>query len=469
MLTGWRYRIGAIAGAAVLIVVAVFLANTMLLQELFTTYVPLFWRLDPILLTGSDLVLAVVLNALVVLAMMIPLYKPRPRRLLDTFFLAQKRVIVAGFALATLGYFNYSYRLPRATLTMTIGLLAMFLPLWFVWIRQRPPGDSNRAVLIGDDPDQITELLQTTDLPYVGYLCPTPVSHELAMPRAIADGGSEVRRLGGISRITDVLVEHDIDTAVLAFQETDRGEFFGALDTCYEHGVNAKVHRRFADSVMTDGTVGDVLVDVAIEPWDPQDYVFKRAFDVGFSAFGLILLSPLMAVLALAIRLIDGRPILYSQERTAGFGESYRVYKFRTMTPAEESADPEADQDRITRVGSVLRRTHLDEIPQLGAILLGRMSVVGPRAVWIEEEDLIEADIDAERWRQRWFVKPGLTGLAQINGVGSEDPGAKLRYDLEYIRRQSFWFDLKIVLRQLWLVLRDVLATMTGTRTEATQ
>ncbi len=243
MLSGWRYRLGAVSGAAVLTMLAVGVGNSEPLQEVFTSTVPLFWRLDPVILGGTDLTFAVVLNTVVVLGALAPLYKPQPRRLLDTYFIAVKRVLVAGLALATLGYFNYTYRLPRATLTMTIGVLVVVLPAWFVWIRQRPPGEVDRAVLIGDDPDQIVELLEETDLPYVGYVSPTTVSKGLAKPTAVADGGMGVRRLGGLSRIEDVLVEQEVDTAVLAFQEPDRGEFFGALDACYELGVNAKVHR----------------------------------------------------------------------------------------------------------------------------------------------------------------------------------------------------------------------------------
>ncbi len=123
------------------------------------------------------------------------------------------------------------------------------------------------------------------------------------------------------------------------------------------------------------------------------------------------------------------------------------------MTPAAD-----AENDRITRVGRLLRRTHLDELPQLWSILIGEMSVVGPRAAWTEEEVLLEAD--APSWRKRWFVKPGLTGLAQVNGAKSTNPNEKLRYDLEYIRRQSFWFDVKIVIRQLWTVLTDLWAAV---------
>jgi lipopolysaccharide/colanic/teichoic acid biosynthesis glycosyltransferase len=173
-----------------------------------------------------------------------------------------------------------------------------------------------------------------------------------------------------------------------------------------------------------------------------------------------LITAPLIAVIAVVIKLDDGGSILYSQERTATFGDTFRVFKFRSMAENVGGVEPidDADNPYITRIGWFLRRTHLDEIPQLYSILKGDMSVVGPRAVWVDEEFELEAV--ADDWRKRWFVKPGLTGLAQINGVTSTEPEAKLRYDIEYIRRQSFWFDLQIVTRQLWQVLEDFVAAV---------
>ena len=132
------------------------------------------------------------------------------------------------------------------------------------------------------------------------------------------------------------------------------------------------------------------------------------------------------------------------------------------MTDGKEDVRPSDDGEnhRITKVGHVLRKTHLDEIPQLFAILKGDMSVVGPRAVWTDEEHHLEQSVS--NWRKRWFVKPGLTGLAQINGVSSTDPDRKLRFDVEYIRQQSFWFDLKIVTRQIYGVVVDAAGILFG-------
>ena len=463
MVTGWRYRLLSVFGVCVLVCGSLLLANHSLSQGFFTTFVPLFNRLEPTVLEGESLWWAFVLSVLLVGASLAPLYRPQPSRLLDTVFYAQQRVIVAGLGLAAFGYFKWSHRLPRATLTMTIGLLLVVVPLWFVWIRRRPTGDAGRTLIVGDDFDQIRHIGSTLSTPAVGYLSPA-VTVAGRQPTAVADGGVSVfetgstgteqngggssteagshavslSRLGGLSRLGAVLIEHDIDTVVLAFRRADRGDFFGALDVCHRHGVNVKVHREYADSVLLSaGGVGE-LVDVDLEPWDPQDYLFKRLFDIAFAGVGLLVLSPLMILIAIAVKLDSDGPVLYGQARTAGFGETFPVYKFRTMLPESEFTDPieDADNDRITRVGRVLRKTHLDEIPQLWSIFVGDMTVVGPRAAWVEEERVLEENTDS--WRKRWFVKPGLTGLAQINDAKSTDPDEKLRYDLRYIREQSF-------------------------------
>ncbi|WP_117365826.1 sugar transferase [Natrarchaeobaculum sulfurireducens] len=480
MFTGWKYRLSSVVGVIVLTIVAVLFANNQLTQSLFTTYVPLFNRLNVTVLSNESLYWAIALSVFAVVGSLVPLYKPRPRRVLDTIFLAQKRVLVAGFALATLGYFKWSHRLPRATLVMMTGFLAITIPVWFVWIR-RPASETERTLVVGDDLNQIARIAPSMEASVIGYLCPSIVGihDDLTTLEAAADGGivatdgvidaethfqddlDEFFRLGGLSRLEDVLLEYDVDTVVLAFREADRAEFFGALGTCHDHGIAAKVHREYAESVLVpEGEVGN-LADVDLEPWDPLDHIVKRIFDVSFAVTALLVLTPLMAVLVLAIKLDTPGPVLYKQERTAVFGESFPVYKFRTMIKdAEAETGPKisgkdaGDVDpRITPVGQVLRQTHLDEIPQLWSILIGDMSVVGPRP----ERPELDTEIQGQNvdWSKRWFVSPGLTGLAQINDVTGHEPKKKLRYDIKYIRQQSFWFDIQIVIRQIWNVLSD--------------
>lgn len=473
MMNGhWRYRVASVLGTAVLSFLAVVVVNGPLVRALLET-MPVIQTLATTTAMGSELLFEASTTTAVVIAAMVPLYKPRPRRILDTWMDAARRTTLALLALATIGYFDYTYRLPRSTLLVAGALLLVVLPLWFVAIRRRPAEADGRTIVIGDDPETIRDILSTVDSPVMGYISPPSAYATDEQPTATrprqTDGGNvtdevdDLAYLGGLSRLDEILVDYDIDTAVLAFDRPDRAEFFGALDTCYEYGVAAKVHRDHADVVLTDGTAGGELVDVDLEPWDWQDHLLKRVFDLTFAASGLLVLSPVIAVIAAAIKLEDGGPIFYYQERTATFGDTFTIFKFRSMVPEGESVEPIDDDtnDRITRVGQFLRQTHLDEIPQLWSILVGEMSVVGPRAVWTEEEErYLETTVDA--WRKRWFVKPGLTGLAQIHQATSVEPIEKLRYDLQYIREQSFWYDLQIVIRQIWKVLTDVSGTLTG-------
>jgi len=476
MAPGWWYRATGVLGTAAVTTVAVVLVNIPVIQETFAL-VPFFGNPAPVVLSGGDLTLVVLTAVAVVVATMWPLYKPRPRRILDTILLTQKRVLLAMSGLAALGYFKWSHRLPRSTLMLATVVLLGVLPAWFLFIRRQPTRTS-RAVIVGDDPAAMQDILAATDASVLGHVSPpssyTSRSGSGAQQVSAADGGvveprlESLPSLGGLSRFDEVLVEHDVDTALLAFIATDRGEFFGALDACAEHGVTAMVHRDHADDVLTAERAGGDLLEVDLEPWDWQDYVVKRVFDVAFAGLGLLVLSPVIAVIAAAIKLDSPGPVLYSQDRTAEFGETFTVYKFRSMIPEAEadtgatlSEEDAGEHDpRVTRVGRILRKTHLDEVPQLWSILVGDMSVVGPRP---ERPELdTEMEIDASEWRSRWFVKPGLTGLAQINDATGHDPDEKLRFDIRYIRRQSFWFDIKIVIRQVWRVIIDCVRFVVG-------
>ena len=470
MTTGWRYRVVAALGTLSLTALAVGVANLPVVQRGFTTYVPLFWRLDPVVLAADSLWQATLLSVLFVGVTMVPLYKPRPRRILDTVAIALRRVFVAGLGLATLGYFEWSHRLPRSTLVLVVGLTMVLLPAWFVWIRRRPSGTAERTLIVGDDLGQIERITPAIDGTLVGYLAPSVVEQvraDGAGPAAVSQKNSpaaqptghqidDIERIGGLSSLEEAIAVYDVDAVVLAFSHPDRADFFGALEICHELGVTAQVHREYADSVLVAENEFSELVDVDIEPWDVQDRLLKRMFDIAFSGIGLLALSPVIVLITIAIKIEGNGPVLFTQKRTHLFGETFTIYKFRTLKPKpDEEVGTDFQDDRETPLGNLLRMTHLDEIPQLWSIFVGDMSVVGPRPAQTALEDEFQAA--AKQWRQRWFVKPGLTGLAQINDATSKEPRRKIRYDIQYIRNQSFWYDLKIVFRQIWMVLVDVL------------
>lgn len=193
MLTGWKYRLVSVVGVIVVTAGAVAVANHPFPQRLFTTHVPVFNRLEVTVLSGSEFYWALILSIGAVMGCLAPLYRPHPRRVLDTVFFAQKRVLVAGSVLATLGYFNYTYRLPRATLVMTFGILSVAVPAWFVWIRRRPGNGAARTLVVGDDLDQIDRIAPLLSVPVHGYLCPSVVGTrtDLESVRPAPDGGIE--------------------------------------------------------------------------------------------------------------------------------------------------------------------------------------------------------------------------------------------------------------------------------------
>jgi lipopolysaccharide/colanic/teichoic acid biosynthesis glycosyltransferase len=479
MPTGRRYRVGSVAGLVVLATLAVRLASVPAVQSL-AVGLPVVGRLPVDPAAGSELLPGTATTLAVVLVAFLPLYVPRPRRSLDTVALAVERVLLSTVVLAAVGYFDYTYRLPRLTLVLASATLFVLAPAWFLLLRRTPGDATGRVVVVGDDPGAIEATVRATDVPVIGYVSPPgPAKPDGAVPDgglrgpvagrgagasdrlADRDALADLDCLGGLSRLDEVFVEHDVDAAVLAFTRPDRAEFFGTLEACHANGVVARVHRDHADAVLTSDPATGTLVDIDLEPWGPLDRLLKRAFDVAFAAGTLLVLAPVMLAVALAVRLEDGGPVLYAHERTAAFGDTFRVRKFRSMAVGAESGGVRLSREdaggvdhRVTRVGRVIRRTHLDELPQLWSVLRGDMSVVGPRP------ERPELDTDMERaapdWRRRWFVRPGLTGLAQVRGVTAFDPEGKLRYDVEYIRRQSLRFDLRILLRQLWQVAGDV-------------
>ncbi len=190
----------------------------------------------------------------------------------------------------------------------------------------------------------------------------------------------------------------------------------------------------------------------------PYHYL-KRLFDVGLAGGLLVICSPLLGLIALAVLLANGKPMLFKQPRVGREGEIFTALKFRTMKASiqnetEEDIYTREGDPRITRVGRWLRKLRLDELPQLWNVLRGDMSLIGPRAEWIKCAERYEKKIPFYHFRH--LVKPGITGWAQVNypyGESEEDAIEKLKYDLYYIRHYSLKLDAMIVLKTVHTVL----------------
>jgi Undecaprenyl-phosphate glucose phosphotransferase len=231
------------------------------------------------------------------------------------------------------------------------------------------------------------------------------------------------------ARIVDALAETPVTVHVVPFAE------------------NRTAARR-----MNDGIGGLSTAIISNQPLSSIDLSLKRGFDIAVSLFALILLAPLFLAVAIAIRLDSAGPVFFRQARH-GYGNSaIRVLKFRTMHVVEDGQafrQATRNDPRITKVGRFLRKTNLDELPQLYNVLFGEMSIVGPRPHPIA---LNESFSDRIKWfNRRHVIRPGITGWAQINGYRGETEtiekmAGRVEHDLWYLDNWSFFFDLKIVL-----------------------
>ena len=179
----------------------------------------------------------------------------------------------------------------------------------------------------------------------------------------------------------------------------------------------------------------------------PEYRIVKRLFDISASLAGIVLLSPLMLAVALAVRLYDGGPALYRQVRLTRNGKRFKILKFRSMRVDAEKDGPRLssgeDDDRVTPVGRFIRMCRLDELPQLFNILAGDMSFVGPRPE--RPEIAAEYEKDLPDFRLRLQVKAGLTGYAQVYGKYNIDPYEKLQFDLLYINHMGLLIDIQLL------------------------
>jgi putative colanic acid biosynthesis UDP-glucose lipid carrier transferase len=187
----------------------------------------------------------------------------------------------------------------------------------------------------------------------------------------------------------------------------------------------------------------------------------KRAIDIALAVIALLLLGPLMLATAVAVKLSSPGPVFFRQRRYGLNGEEINVYKFRSMSVCEDGAvvtQATAGDRRITRLGRFLRRSSLDELPQIVNVLAGKMSFVGPRPHAIAHNEQYRKLISGYMIRHK--VRPGITGWAQVNGLrGETDTVEKMRariaYDIDYMNNWSLWLDLRILARTAMLVFRD--------------
>jgi exopolysaccharide biosynthesis polyprenyl glycosylphosphotransferase len=274
----------------------------------------------------------------------------------------------------------------------------------------------------------------------------------------------DVPVLGPTATMAALAQQLNATDIVLAINHNVSGEILARLLACYEAGLNVStmpdLYEQLTDRVPVEH-VGDqwfVVLPLAHSGQNASFRLVKRAMDVAMAAVGLAVFGLLLPVLALAIKLDSPGPVFYRQKRVGRAGKVYELIKLRSMTVGAEADGlarwAEKYDGRVTRIGRFLRRTRLDEAPQLLNVLRGEMSLVGPRPERPEFVAGLEQEIPF--YRTRLTVKPGLTGWAQVNydyGRTVTDALEKLRYDLYYIKHQSIQLDLVILFKTVGTIL----------------
>ena len=232
------------------------------------------------------------------------------------------------------------------------------------------------------------------------------------------------------------------------------------LKYCYHNGIRTYVAPKMTDIILkgaTDISLFDTpLLLVRGRGLTTAQRIAKRTMDILLSSIALLLFSPILLIVSLAIKIEDGGPVLYKQERVTMGGKTFKILKFRSMIPEAEidgKAHPAVDNDpRITKVGKIIRATRIDELPQILNILSGDMSIVGPRPERVEHVKKYSKMIP--EFDFRLSVKGGLTGYAQVYGKYNTTPYDKLRLDLMYIENYTLMLDIKLILMTIRIMLK---------------
>ena len=316
----------------------------------------------------------------------------------------------------------------------------------------------DRAMVVGSSEMALAVAQQLRRMPGLGYETVGLVTDKQA-PGTWVDG---LPVIGPVSAVGSLVREHAVSDLIIADPGLSHAEVLQIVEQCPIGRVSIRVVPDMFQLMTTGVTIGDigglptVLVrDVALRGWN---LVIKRGMDLVISALTLIVVSPILALIALLIKVTSPKgPVFYVQERVGLDGVPFFMIKFRSMEPdAESDTGPvwaSAEDPRTTSIGGLLRRLSLDELPQLINVLIGEMSIVGPRP---ERPHFVEQFREkVPRYFERHAEKAGITGWAQVNGLrGNVSIEERTAYDLWYIENWTPWLDLQIMIKTVAAVVR---------------
>ncbi len=372
----------------------------------------------------------------------------------------RKMVLACGVTYATVTIATFFYRgksFSRLFMGISAVVLLALLLITRVGFRvlldreRRRHKNCVRVLMVGADDFANRAARHLTD----GQVMPCDLAGFVRLPdQAIAFSSSPIFELDDLPRLA---LNNGIDDVVLAISPARWAEIPKIMSKLDHWCVPIRVVLDLGERVFVRDRLFDfggvMMLDLQATPAESVMYlVLKRAFDIAFSLSVLILTAPVMAIVAVAIKLTSPGPLLFVQERVGLNGKVFQMYKFRTMrVEHQDESDTRwtiADDPHRTKLGIFLRRTSLDELPQFFNVLKGDMSVVGPRP---ERPHFVQKFLqEVASYNGRHYLKVGITGWAQVNGWRGDTSIAKrVEHDLYYLRNWSFTFDLQIILLTL--------------------
>jgi exopolysaccharide biosynthesis polyprenyl glycosylphosphotransferase len=278
---------------------------------------------------------------------------------------------------------------------------------------------------------------------------------------------SGLKIVGDLDELPNLIKKYKIDELILTESSIAKDKMLGILQICQDHRVAFKYVPDLFSLMTTSfkpGLIGSLpVMELESIPLDGWGRIIKRFFDIAFSLVLIIILSPIGLLIALFIKLTSKGPVFYTHQRIGRDEKEFKFFKFRSLyvrakldTGTHWTTQSE-EKNNATFIGKILRKTNLDELPQLWNILVGDMSFVGPRP---EQPKLVEKfEKDIPEYFRRHRVKTGLTGWAQVNGLkGDTSIKERIKYDIYYIENWSIWMDIKIIIKTVWLVVYEAFA-----------
>ena len=376
---------------------------------------------------------------------------------------------VALLLLAAIGYASDSFEFFSASVVATWML---FTPLLQIMVLHLLPTGMARLVALRRQKHRVVVVgANEVGLGFAKALNANPIVHsrvtaffdDRAAARDAARAGG--RFVGTMDQLADYLERERVDQIYIALPMSSQPRIVRQLNQM--RNCTASVY--FLPDLLSidliqprlDTHAGFPVVSVCESPFNGVDGAVKRGMDLVLAAAAIVALAPLMVAIAVAVKLTSPGPVLFRQRRFGLDGSEILVWKFRSMTVTEDGASSYSQvvrgDSRLTYIGSFLRKTSLDELPQFFNVLQGRMSIVGPRPHVLAVNEVYRRRIPGYMIRHK--VRPGITGWAQVNGYrGGDDIHSmtkRIEFDLEYLRRWSLWMDIKILFRTLALVAKD--------------